>query len=121
MFRIYCTPFVHEQLFKTKEQILDIECNTRGQSDNSLWFEERQLRLTASNLGLVLKRRENIFPKSILAKHFNAAASSKANTPKPCLWGQSNEQNAISEYLESSNHNGKSVQACVECDLVIDS
>ena len=115
------TPFVHEQLFKTKEKILDIECNTRGQSDNNLWFEERQLRLTASNFGLVLKCGESIFPKSIIAKHFTAAASSKANTPKPCLWGQSNEQNAIQEYLESSNHNGKSVQACVQCGLVVNS
>ena len=42
------TPFVPEQLFKTKERILGRECNnTRGQSDNSLWFEERHLRLTA--------------------------------------------------------------------------
>ena len=82
-------PFVHDQLCKTKEQILDIECNTQGQSDNSLWFEERQLRMTASNFSLVLKHRESIFSKSILAKHFTAAASKKANTPKPSLWGQS--------------------------------
>ena len=66
-----------------------------------------------------MKRRESIFPKSMVAKHFTSAASSKANTPKPCLWGESNEQNAISEYLESSNHNGMSVQACAEWERLL--
>ena len=111
-------PFVQEKLLKTKEQIISIECNTRGQSDNNLWFEERRLRLTASNFGLVLKRRESIFPKSILTKQFTSV-NSKTKIPKPCLWGQSNEQNAITKYLERCNHDGQCIKACVQCELVV--
>ena len=111
-------PFVEEKLLKTKDQIINIECNTRGQSDNNLWFEERRLRLTASNFGLVLKRRESIFPKSILTKQFTSV-NSKTKTPKPCLWGQSNEQNSITKYLEKCNHDGQCIKACVQCGLVV--
>ena len=32
--------FVLETLFKSKKQIQNIECNTRGQSDDQLWYEE---------------------------------------------------------------------------------
>ena len=92
--------------------------NTRRQSDNNLWFEERRLRLTASNFGLVLKRRESIFPKSILTKQFNSV-NSKTKTPKPCLWGQNNEQNAITKYLEKCNHDVQCIKACVQCGLVV--
>ena len=83
--------------------MLDIECNTRGQSDNIFWFEERQLCLIASNFSLVLKPRESIFSKSALAKHFTAAASEKASTPKPCLCGQStmNKMPSQSRKLQS--------------------
>ena len=111
-------PFVQEMLLKTEEQIISIECNTRGQSDNNLWFEERRLRLTASNFGLVLKRRESIFPKSILTKQFTLV-NSTTETPKPCLSGQSNEQNAITKYLEKCNHDEQCIKACVQCGLVV--
>ena len=110
--------FVQDRLIKTKEELLDIECNTRGQSTNNLWFQERQLRLTASNFGIVLKRRENVFPKSILAKQFTYT-SNKTKKTQPCLWGQTNEQNAIVKYLETCGDNGHSIKACVECGLVI--
>ena len=55
-------------LFTTKEQMADIECNTRGQSQSKLWFHERQGRLTGSHFGTVMKRRENVFPTSLLSK-----------------------------------------------------
>jgi hypothetical protein len=81
-------------------------------------FEERRLRLTASNFDLVLKRRESIFPKSILTKQFTSV-NSKPKTPKPCLCGQSNEQNAITKYLEKCNHYGQCIKVRVLCGLVV--
>ena len=42
------TPYTQNTLFTTKEQMVDIECNTRGQSQWKLWFHERRGRLTAS-------------------------------------------------------------------------
>ncbi|XP_022177214.1 uncharacterized protein LOC111038425 [Myzus persicae] len=35
----------------------EIEVITRDQSDNSLWFKERRLRITASNFGVICKMR----------------------------------------------------------------
>jgi hypothetical protein len=81
-------------------------------------FEERHLRLTASNFDLVLKRKESIFPKSVLTKQFTSV-NSKTKTPKPCLWGQSNEQNPITKYLEKCNHDGQCIKARVLCGLVV--
>ena len=40
--------YTQNTLFTTKEQMVDIECNTRGQSQSKLWFHERRGRLTAS-------------------------------------------------------------------------
>ena len=53
--------FILKTLFKSKEEIQNIECNTRGQSDDKLWYEEHRMRLTASNFGSVLKRREKAY------------------------------------------------------------
>lgn len=45
------------KLKKTKEQIANIEMNTRNQTSSLLWLEERQIRLTASNFGKICKLR----------------------------------------------------------------
>lgn len=36
-----------------------IELSTRGQSENEEWFEERKFRITASNFGLICKRKKH--------------------------------------------------------------
>ena len=61
-------PFVKENLYSSKQKLNDVEMNTSGQSERSLLFKERSLCLTASNFGLVMNRRESIYPKSILSK-----------------------------------------------------
>ena len=61
-------PFVQNNLYTTKQQMVELEHNTRGQSDCALWFEERRSRLTASNFGSVIKRKKSIFPKSPFTK-----------------------------------------------------
>ncbi|CAH1156021.1 unnamed protein product [Phaedon cochleariae] len=45
-------------LKKTPEEIKIIEQNTRGQSGNPLWQQERSIRLTASNFGDICKMRK---------------------------------------------------------------
>ena len=47
----------------TYEQMLDIELNTRGQASSDRWYDERKNRITASNFGIVVKRRKSIFSK----------------------------------------------------------
>jgi hypothetical protein len=111
-------PYVQNNLYSTKEQMADLECNTRGQSDCKLWFEKRRTRLTASNFGSVLKRRKSNFPKSILQKILSPATN-VSKPPESCLWGKSNEQVAIAKYLEKMNDDAKSVTACTQCELFI--
>ena len=95
-----------------------LNATQEGQSDSELWFQERRLRLTASNFGLVLKRRENTFPKSILSKQFSSAGS-KTKSAQACQWGHSNEQIAIVKHLENCFYDGQQIKACVECGLVV--
>ena len=111
-------PFVQNYLYTTNEQMVELECNTRGQSDCTLWFEERRSCLTASNFGSVIKRKKNIFPKSHLQKVLSPATS-QSKTPESCLWGKTNEQVAIAKYLEQLKSDEKSVTACTQCGLFI--
>ena len=110
-------PFIKEKLYATKQQLNNIEMNTRGQSKSSLWFEERRIRLTASNFGLVMNRRESIFPKSILHKQFNKRLSAKS--PAPCAWGKDNEEIAILKYFEKLQGEGKSIHVCTQCGFLV--
>ena len=48
-------PYTQNTLLTTKEQMTNIECNTRGQSQSKLWFHERRDRLTASHYSTVMK------------------------------------------------------------------
>jgi hypothetical protein len=51
------------------ERILEIERNTREQSDCDVWYSERSKILTTSNFGSVIKCRKNNHPKSLLKKN----------------------------------------------------
>ena len=111
-------PFVQNYLYTTREQMVELERTTRGQSDCTLWVEERRSRLTASNFGSVIKRKKNIFLKSHLQKMLSPATS-QSKTPESCLWGKTNEQVAIAKYLEQLKSDEKSVAACTQCGLFI--
>lgn len=75
---------------------LQVEIKTRGQRENPLWLDERKLRLTASNFGLVCKR----LPKSKWAPVVKTLLYSKATT-SAMLYGELNESNAISCFEET--------------------
>ncbi|KAG5862671.1 hypothetical protein JTB14_025927 [Gonioctena quinquepunctata] len=48
--RIHCIEFFDEEYKKSLDDVLDIERETRNQSECPLWFEERHKRITASFL-----------------------------------------------------------------------
>jgi hypothetical protein len=58
---------VKESLSKNHSQLLEVEKNTRRQASCEQWYAERKIRLTASNFGVVVKRK-TCYPKSILKK-----------------------------------------------------
>ena len=86
--------YTKNTLFTTKEQMADIECNTRGQSQSKLWFHERQGRPTASHFGTAIKRRENVLPTTLLSK-IVLPANNVTKHPEACQLGNRNEQTAI--------------------------
>ena len=88
-------------LFTTKEQVVDIERNTRGQSQSKLWLNGRQSSLTASHFGTVMEQGD-------LAKFYYQQ-----------LIGNSNEHTAIQKYLEERRFIELLITACVQCGLII--
>ena len=106
-------------LFKiSRAEVLQIEQNTREQSPSDMWFDERQKRLTSSNFGAVIKRRKQMFPKSLLA---TIHKSKQSTCPKPCQWGKDKEEKAIQEYYKIKQKQGKNVDVCASCGFVVNS
>ena len=99
----------------THDQFLEIERNTRGQASSDRWYNERKHRITASNFGLVIKRRKSIYPKSIIKTLTNSTNS--ASCPMPCRWGKQNETEALKQYV---SHKQNSVNVCSLCGFVVD-
>lgn len=95
----------------TLEQRNLIEFQTRGQTDNELWFKERKFRITASNFGLIVKRRESSKWSKLVDtflyenKNFETSAT---------RYGKNNEQKAIKAYEE------KTGEEVTECGLFVD-
>ena len=72
----------------------DIERNTRNQNECQEWFQQRKCRLTASFFGCVMRRRKNIYPKSMVEKIQKPNKKCSAS----CRWGIHNEQKALVKY-----------------------
>jgi hypothetical protein len=109
--------FVSESLKKSHEGILEIERNTREQSNCTTWYEERNKRLTASNFGAVLNRKKNNYPKSILGKVLSKG--SMQSMPTACKWGNSNEMNGIKKYRKWKEEQNQTVNVCSFCGFII--
>ena len=85
--------FVKSYLEVKNSNVFELEKKTLLQSLSFAWYEERKKRLTASNFGLLIKRRQGIYPKAILQKLKNKKFKSVA-----CEWGKDNENRAINSY-----------------------
>ena len=79
----------------TPEQALEIEKKTRLQSEEMMWYQQRRLRLTASNFGTVAKRRSTT-PVANLVK---SLLYSKPVNSKPIRWGKNHEVDAEMSYI----------------------
>ena len=94
----------------TQEKIFEIEKNTRDQSSCDQWYDERKNRLTASNFGAAIKRK-NPSTQNLCQKRYKIHED--IQTPQPhANGGMGKEENAIKElnsfyftYLSSSFSN----------------
>lgn len=77
------------------QQAIELERNSRRQIRSRLWHQERKLRLTASQFGLIMKRKatpSNVFLDSLFKQRAIHAASVK--------YGQANERRARQQYCK---------------------
>lgn len=77
-----------KELIKADQEILMLERDTRGQSGNPLWKQERSLRLTASNFGTVCKlrkttSRENVIKNMLYSKFMGSSATKHGIEKEP--------------------------------------
>jgi hypothetical protein len=72
----------------------DIEVKTRGQGKNKLWMESRFGRITASNFGVVVRRRPATDPQNLLSSILQYQSFDNAAME----WGRRSEKTAVSCY-----------------------
>lgn len=105
----------------SKEAVMKIEQETRGQKNNPKWHEQRENRITASMAhkianSMYVNDKSSEIPQSYLKAVVNAG--SRVQTPA-MSWGIKNEKAAIKEYQElASKKAGKDVKV-EECGLFI--
>ena len=82
--------------FETARKVAE---KTLGQSTNDSWLIEGKKRLTTSNFGSVINRREHIESRSILKRIFTKEIFKTA----ACDWGIQNKKNALEEHAIKLN------------------
>ena len=105
-----CEQFYVREVVVHADKAEYIEANSRKQCDSSFWFQQRRLRITASNFGRVAKRRKTTpvvkLVKSLLySKELNTAA---------IRWGRTHEDDACKSYvayLREQGHHKATVSA----------
>ena len=112
-----CQDFFHREVAIPLERILYVEQNTRLQADDSLWHQQRRLRLTASNFGRVAKRRSttpvgNLVKSLLYGKSFSTEAT---------RWGSTHEADAKKQYLEHLKLQGHTGAEVEDSGLIISS
>ncbi|XP_050306168.1 uncharacterized protein LOC126743213 isoform X2 [Anthonomus grandis grandis] len=88
-----------EELEKNENEIKDLEISTRGQGGNPKWYQERSLRLTASNFGNICKMLE----KTNCKNKVKAILYSKFRGNKHTKYGTEKEPFAIQQFEETYN------------------
>lgn len=86
-----------------------VEELTRGQGDNPMWYAYRKGRITASNVGLVVKcLQNNRLPSATLLKQL-LGNSNNIGTVRAIQWGRNNESTACKVFEDIE---GVKVQPC---------
>ena len=93
---ILCNEFYKREIQVSDHEIEKIERETRSQADNPLWYHHRRLRLTASNFGMVAKRRA----KTPVAKAVKNLLYTRSMDSKAMRWGRVHEDDARQEYVQ---------------------
>ena len=93
-----------------------VEAHMRQQSEDSLWFQQRRLRLTASNFGKVAKRRDT----TLVANLVKTLLYGKVFSTEATRWGLTHEEDARAAYIQYLHQQGHSTVTTSSSGLVID-
>ena len=87
---------------KLSDMIKEIEQNTREQRLSPLWFSARQYRITASQFGRVLTRKDDTPPDCLVLQLIHR----KSFTTPATRYGIATESLALSEYVKYQQEMG---------------
>ncbi|XP_052243152.1 uncharacterized protein LOC127853067 [Dreissena polymorpha] len=90
-----CDQFMSHHINISNDKINAITTLTEDQSNSQVWHQERRKRITASNLGLTLKRKTSISVKNIVEQLLYKTFKGNEFT----LFGLQQERNTIHEYI----------------------
>ena len=111
---LLCEEYYQRNINIPHSEVVKIEQNTRKQAESQLWYQQRRLRLTASNFGRVVKRRTKT-PIANLIKHL---LYRKALDVASLRWGRTHEEDARQCYISHMAKEG--MVTVTECGLMID-
>ena len=90
---------VYEKVGVSIVQSIEICKNTIMQSSEPIWYLERSKRITASIFGRVLKRRQAMYPASIIRAITEKASVPTRSVPLAMKWGIEHENDAVNQYV----------------------
>lgn len=95
----------------TDEEIRRIERETVGQRNSSRWYDVRRYRITASIFGIILQRKPETLPDSLVLQILQPKSFTSAATE----WGIQQESTAVDAYIrhqQSHGHTNLTVSPC---------
>jgi len=104
-----------DSLAISDDAIHRIECETRQQQNSPLWYEVRRYRITASMFGIILRRRPDTPPDSLVLKILQSKQFRSAATE----WGIQQESFAIQEYIRHQQGHGHPELTVAPCGFHI--
>ncbi|KAH1165431.1 uncharacterized protein LOC123377281 [Mauremys mutica] len=104
----------------TREDVVKVERETRGQRDNPKWYEWRENRITASVAPRIANSKfVNGKSSEVPQSYLKAVVSSGSKMQTPAMsWGTRNEKKVVQAYEELQSRTGRPVKV-QECGLFI--
>ena len=97
-----CAEYYEREVVVNSDEAKQIEAATRSQSESNLWYHHRRIRITASNFGMVAKRRDT----TPVANAVKTLLYTRPCDTKPMRWGCLHEEDArraYTQYLHSQS------------------
>lgn len=107
-----CNLFLKRRIEKTYDEIKQIENTTKDQALSMVWKAERQIRLTSSNFGNIMSRKQSNISNKIVKNLLYTSFRGNLHTVR----GLAQEQNTIIEY--KNQHKGSRVEKLGFGDLL---